>query len=345
MTYKDLIVTKNSTVKNCFEKIIKTGIKCLVVQEKKKLIGTVSDGDLRRGLLKGIKLNEHIKSLYNKNPFYIDKNISKEKIDYLISKKRYEIIPHINNDKKILDIYSWKNSGKKKKLFKSLKNKVEVIVMAGGRGTRLLPYTSIVPKPLLLLKNKPIIDLIIENFSNHKINKFHLSINYQASFMKSYFQLNHKKLNIKFITESKPLGTVGSLSKIKASDKKQFIVSNCDIIVDVDFYDLYKFHNENKNDLTIVSAFKTFELSYGNIIIDKNGDFFEMIEKPKKNFLFNTGVYILNSSTLKEIPKNKNYNFDLFINKLKNKNFKLGVYPISEKLWKDIGHSPDYDKN
>ena len=211
------IISQDSTLQECLSKLVKSGSKCLIVSDLKlHLLGTLSDGDLRKAILKGKKLSDKILNLFNKKPkILLESEYSTLKAQNLFLSHLIDIIPIINKDKKIVKIIRIDDVFKKKSGDLKIKNTAPVVIMAGGKGTRLEPFTSILPKPLIPINGKPIINHIIDKFCDYGATEFFLSINYKSKILKSFFQENKKNFKVNFVEELKPLGTAGSLSKIK----------------------------------------------------------------------------------------------------------------------------------
>ena len=253
----------------------------LVINNKKQLLGTITDGDLRRFILKNPEMKKTIEKIYNKNPKFVFKNFfSKISIKNLMLKNKIDLIPIINEDYKVINYYTWKNifneKKENKKIFKSPPN---LIIMAGGKGTRMKPFTNILPKPFIPFKDKTIIESIIEKFTKYGINKIFLSINYKSYIIKAFFKELRPKAKIKFIEESKPLGTVGSLSKLKGIVKKDFILTNCDTYTEANIYDLMEFHKKNKFLITLVAAPKINDIPFGVCELHPNGNLKTLMKK------------------------------------------------------------------
>lgn len=332
------LINPDKTIEEALKLIQKNSRRCLVVVDKrKKLLGTLSDGDIRGALLENKKLKDKIFSFYNKKAKFIFKNkIKKEKLQYL--QKNFDLVPIVNEDKTVEDIVF---PGKKNK---NASLNIPVVIMAGGKGTRMHPITKILPKPLIPLNDKPIISHIIDSFTNSGVKHFVISINYKSEIIKAYFKENEDHLKIQFLEEKTPLGTIGSLSLLKNKIKKDFIVINCDTILKIDYKDLFSFHKKNRNYVTIVASAKEFKIPYGVCNIDKKGNLKKINEKPNYNFLVSSGIYLINPKILKHIPKNKKFDFNEFIKILLQKNIKIGVYPIDDNLWIDVGKLSEYNK-
>ena len=240
---KNLKITANVSIKKALQLIKKNGAKALVVVDRNdKLIGSLSDGDIRKAILKNISLNKNIKNIFYKKPKYlVQGQYSKQSLNNLIHKNNFTIIPVIDDFKKVKEIITLQSLSKNKTKIlkrKSILNKVPCIIMAGGKGTRLQPFTDVLPKPLIPIKKQTVIERIINNFTDYGVNKFLISINYKAEILKAYFKELKPKYKLKFITENKPLGTVGSLSKVSKREGKNFFITNCDTISDVNLGDM-----------------------------------------------------------------------------------------------------------
>ena len=331
---------KNSTLKDALYALNDSGEKCLIVSNNfNKLLGTLSDGDLRKSLLLGVNLNEKISKIYNKKPTFLYENkVNLEEVKKIFIKQKYDLIPIIDVKKNIVDYLTWNNvlSDSQKTKKSKINNKISVVIMAGGKGSRLEPFTSILPKPLIPLKNKTLIENIIDNFEKQNFNKFTIIANYKSAILKAYFR-ELKKNNINFAIEKKPLGTASSIKLIENKVSDIFILSNCDIIARFQYEDIIKFHKENKNDLTLLASSMSYQIPYGVCLLDKKGNLKKLNEKPSSDFFVNVGLYVMNKKIIKYIPLNKLYNMDDLIKNLISKNKKIGVFPIHNDSWNDYG--------
>ena len=341
---KKILVNPDQSIFQALEILQAISTKCLIVVDKNiKLLGTINDGDIRRAILKGLNLETPISKVYKKKSFYIyetDK-INQNEIFKRI-KNEISIIPVVDKKKKVINFLSdnKKNQFKNKIKFKNL----GLVIMAGGLGTRLKPYSNILPKPLLPFKNKTILENVINSFLEYGFKKFIISINYKNILIKSFFKELNPKYKISFIEEKTPLGTAGALRKLYTKKNKTFIVTNCDTILDLDYNELCKYHFKNNNDLSIVISTRINKIPYGVCYVDKN-KLTKIVEKPEKYYLANVGVYLVSSSILNLIDLNKNTSFVDLINKLLKKKKKIGIFPITEKSWKDLGQSTEFIDN
>lgn len=340
MQYKvnSLSVTPNSTIKKCLELINRTGESTLLVLSiNKKLIGTLSDGDIRRAILKNFNLNDKIEKYYNKKPYKVYRELNKNEILEILTKKQISIIPLVNKENKIIKFYSKKNFLD----YKTYPN--SVIIMAGGKGLRMRPFTNLFPKAMLPFSNSTIIEEIIKKFRKENFCNFFITTGFKSNILTKYFS-SKKKKDIKFSKEKIPLGTIGGVKKIEKQISDVFFLTNCDTLIDLDYKNLIDFHNQSKNLVTIVSALYKKKINYGVCRIDKNDKLKTIEEKPDLSFLINTGFYVMNKKILKKIPKNKYFDTtDLIKNSAKSK-IKIGIYPIDIAKWTDVGNWEDYKK-
>ena len=244
----------------------------------------------------------------------------------------------------MVDYLVWeKVFDEKNNSYKHLKD-TAVIIMAGGKGNRLKPFTNILPKPLVPINDKTIIEIIIQHFVDHKCNDFYLTLNYKSKLLKAYFQELEPKYNVSYFDEEIPLGTAGSLKYFKEKIEAPFFVTNCDIIIKSDYYDLMKFHNDQNFDITLVASAKEYTIPYGTVKLDDAGHLTQINEKPKYNFLINAGMYVLNPDILDLIPENKFYHITQLIADAKKNGKKVGIFPIGGDDWIDVGQWAEYKK-
>ena len=266
-----------------------------------------------------------------------------ENVKNTLIQKRYEAIPIIDNKKQIVEILFWNALFQNEKK-KYTKINAPVVIMAGGRGTRLDPFTRILPKPLIPIGDKTMLEVIMDEYKQYGITDFYISVNHKAKLIKAYFEETKINASIKFIDEDKPLGTAGALKFIEGKIDVPFFVSNCDIIIKNDYADIYDFHIKEKYDITIVASMQHYKIPYGICEILNGGSLDRIVEKPEYDFLVNTGMYILNPNVLSNIPSNEFFHITHLIEKIKSKRLKVGVYPVSEKAWIDVGQWSEFNK-
>ena len=305
-----------------------------IVDNNNKYLGTITDGDIRRGLLKKLTLNSEVKKITNfKSKFVFSKNIDNQ-INKMKLDDGIRIIP-------ILDKKSYKIVDIKKLIFfpeNSLSN-TPILIMAGGKGKRLMPLTKNCPKPLLKIKNIPMIERIILKFKNQGFNNFYISINYLGHMIKNYLG-NGDKLGVKinYINENKFLGTIGCLSLLNKEflKSKNIIIINGDIITDLNFYELLQYHLSNRSFATVVCRNREISYPFG-VVVNKGKNLVSFKEKPIYNNLINAGIYCLRTDSKKFISKNKKTDMPDFLLKLKRSKKRILVYPIIEE-WSDVGN-------
>jgi len=345
---KDLTISSEANIKKAMEALEETSEKVLfVVDGNQKLIGSISDGDLRRHILEGHDLKDSISNAFNTDPIYVfEKDFDLEYIKKVLRINKIEVVPIVNDVGNITDYITWQKAFDNGEELARPKGQVSapVVIMAGGKGTRLEPFTKVLPKPLIPIGDRPIIDLIIDRFVEYGMKEFHLVLNNMSKIIRAYFEDNTCNYSISFVEEGKPLGTVGGLKIISGRLNEPFFVSNCDIIVYADYFDLYRFHLEKNYDMSIVASVKYINIPYGTCELNDNGSLDEIKEKPEYSFLANTGLYIINPSVLALIPDSKPFSATGLIEKLKQDGGNIGVYPVSEKAWIDVGQWAEYKK-
>jgi len=338
------VIGVDETIINAMKKMDKEGVKLLFVFEKDKFLGILTIGDIQRAIIRNVDVNAMVMTILDRNKIYAKVS---ESLD-IIKKKMYELraecMPLVDEANKLLDVYFWNDMFEGKKEERLDKIDVPVVIMAGGLGTRLKPLTNIIPKPLIPVNDKTILETIIEQFKGIGCAKYYISVNYKSEIIEYYFDRLDKKYDITFLKEEKPLGTIGSVSLLKGKIDKPFFVSNCDIIVDQDYRDVFDYHVNNKNDITIVTAIKSFHIPYGVIETGENGLMKGISEKPDMSYMINTGVYILEPQLIDEIPENTFYHITDLIEKVRKNGGRVGCFPVSEKSWTDIGDWNEYLK-
>ena len=340
---KNRIIAPDCTVLLAMKKMDEIKMKILFIYDGDKFEGILTLGDIQRAIIKGHSLNESVLTILDKNKIYGDASEPIESIKNKMESIRAELMP-VLKDGELVEVYTWedlfgKSSEPQKKLID-----LPVVIMAGGKGTRLKPITNVIPKPLVPVGDKTILEVIMDQFEGIGCHKFYMSVNYKADMMKYYLsQLDHK-YDIEFFMEDKPLGTIGSVSLLKGKITTPFFVSNCDSINEQDYRDVYDYHVNNHNDLTIVTMVKSFKIPYGVIETGEDGLMTALSEKPELTYQVNTGVYILNPSCIDEIPEGEFFHITHLMEKIKARGGRVGCFPVSEHAWKDMGEWPEYLK-
>ena len=348
---KDYLLKITSSIKDSLIKLEKNKEKCLIiVNSNNKLQGTLTDGDLRRAIINGALIKKSVKKYIKKNPIFFSDNEFKKLLNNennlfkLLEKTKnnhIDIIPIVNKSKRVINIVKTKSFEKFDKI--NDLSKIPLVIMAGGRGTRLRPFTDSFPKPLIPIKNTTAVEFIMQTFTKFGVKKFILSINYKKDLIKSYFK-GKKTHNINYIEEKKPLGTAGSLKLVQKKIKTDMFIINCDTICKFNLSKFYDYHKNNNYDFTIAVASKNHEFPYGSCRIDKKGNLKKIVEKPNTQHLVNIGLYILKPKIINLIPSNQLFDMDELIRKIKQKKLSIGVFPVNEENWIDIGEWTKYNR-
>jgi len=328
-----------STIKEALEIIDKGAIKiALVVDENDKLLGTITDGDIRRAILNNKNLNDIILDIYYKNPIVAKNNSSKDEIiNICIANKIYQI-PIVDEENRVIKIVLLDE------ILKPKKYSNKVVLMVGGLGTRLRPLTEKTPKPMLHVGGKPILQTIVEKFVNYGFVDIIMCVGYKSTIIQDYFGDGSRfGANIEYVLENKRMGTAGAISLIdKEKLKKPFFVMNGDLLTNVNFENMLEFHLQNNAIATMAVREYDFQVPYGVVNI-KNDKIISIEEKPIHKFFVSAGIYILNPETIDYIPKNRFYDMPvLFENLIKNDKITVS-FPIRE-YWLDIGRIEEYER-
>jgi dTDP-glucose pyrophosphorylase len=343
---KNLILLDDTSIKQALEHLSKAGEKCLIVADKdNQLLGTLTDGDVRRAILRGVGVDDPIQGIYQQNPTaFVVGQYKLDEAKQIFIKKRYNLIPIIDERSKIVDMLVWDDVFKQGEQKKLQHLNAPVVIMAGGKGTRLDPFTRVLPKPLLPIHDKPIIEHIIDRFRKYQISDYWMTLNYKSRIMRAYFEERNPDYKIEFLEEVKPLGTAGSLHLLSNAIQEAFFVTNCDTIIEADYFDIMSYHKSNEYDLTLVASMKEYVIPFGTCDLDERGNLKHIVEKPKFHFLVNTGLYVLNPDVIKYVPQNEFYHITDLIEDLKADGKSIGVYPISEDAWIDVGQWAEFRK-
>lgn len=335
---KERSIQQDNSLLSSLKQMDILGVKSLlVINENDLFVGILSIGDIQRAIIRNVSLESSVSYLLRPNPRIASPSTPLNQIKQQMVKYRMEIMPVVDKNQNIVRVYFWEDLFLDKVDVPVRPFDLPVVIMAGGFGTRLKPFTNVLPKPLFPYDQRTIIEEIIDRFINHGCSEFYISAYYKADILKYY--LNHLKLEciLKYIHEKKPLGTAGSLSMLKDRLSGTFIVTNCDILIQQDYSEILDYHRENKNAITIVATLKHFPIPYGILETKSNGLLATLQEKPELTFKINSGMYILESAVLKEIPKNTFYHITQLIKKVHAQGNNVGVFPVSEGSWKDIG--------
>lgn len=337
-------VSRNVSILECLKKMDQEDSKLLLVCEDELFIGLLSIGDIQRAIIKGISLELPVHGIMRANVTLAYDWEEKDSIKKRMLALRTEFMPVISQDNHLIDVYFWSDLFPDKEINNEDKLKVPVVIMAGGKGTRLSPITNIIPKALIPIGDKPIVQVIMDKFHELGVTEFLMSVNYKHEMIEFYFNgLKEKKYSVAYFQEDKPLGTAGSMHLLKSKINQTFFVSNCDIIVKQDYREVYQYHKTHKNDLTIVAALRHWRIPYGTIESGVDGKLLGIKEKPELTYMINTGMYVLEPHLLDEIPEDTFFHITDLIGKAREKGYTIGVFPVSEGAWLDIGEWKEYN--
>ena len=319
-------------------------VKLLFVFEKEAFVGLITIGDIQRAIIKNVSLSEPVGSILNKRKIYGYVIEGKEAIKEKMRNMRAEVMPILDDKGQLVDAWFWSDIFNTNDEPEREKIDLPVVIMAGGKGTRLKPITNVIPKPLVPVGDKTILEVIMDQFESIGCHKFYMSVNYKADMMKYYLSQLEHKYDIEFFMEEKPLGTIGSVSLLKGKISTPFFVSNCDSINEQDYRDVWDYHVSNNNDMTIVTMVKSFKIPYGVIETGEDGLMTALKEKPEQTYRVNTGVYILNPELIEEIPEGEFFHITHLMEKVQARGGRVGCFPVSEHSWKDMGEWKEYLK-
>lgn len=339
---KTRVIAPSVSLLDAMKQMDAVQVKTLFVLRDEHFEGIITLGDIQRAIINNIPLKESVSRILTKDKVYGYQGESENCIKEKMRKMRAEVMPILDESGELADVWFWNDLFKKAERAEREKINLPVVIMAGGKGTRLKPITNVIPKPLVPIGEKTILETIMDQFESIGCTKFYMSVNYKAEMMKYYLsQLDHH-YDIEFFQEEKPLGTIGSVSLLKGKIDTPFFVSNCDSINEQDYRDVYDYHVENHNDLTIVTMVKSFKIPYGVIETGENGLMTSLSEKPELTFQVNTGVYILNPECIEEIPEGEFFHITHLMEKIKARGGRVGCFPVSEHAWKDMGEWDEY---
>ena len=333
---KQLCIDKSADLKTALRKMDEGGKRILfVVENDMKLYGVLADGDIRRWILRTGELKGYVKEFCNTNPIVVNAGYQLSDTKKIMLEQRLEAVPVLDNDNQIVDILSWEDIfSEKRPIPEEKKIKIPVVIMAGGKGSRLDPFTRILPKPLIPIGNKPIIEIIIDKFYEYGAKDFYISVNHKSKMIKAYFEDLSGGYSINYIDEEKPLGTAGSLKFLENKLNGSFFVSNCDILIESDYSEILEYHDEKKNDMTIVASVKNYRIPYGVCEIKNGGTLYELIREHKNQEL----IYASEDSIAEEYERNMNMSREEKLLKIFNesrgflpKNFRFDRQEIHER--------------
>ena len=335
--WESILVNREDKLMNVMQKIDESSLQFAVVVDNKVLIGTVTDGDIRRGFLNGKTLHTPICEIMNSNPIFAHVNDDKSKYIKLLKQHKLKHLPIVDDNKEVVNIFF-------ADILSNIQEKSnKVILMLGGLGTRLRPLTNDLPKPMLKVGNKPIVETIVEGFKQYGYTNFIFSVNYKKDIIQNYFQSGEALgVSIEYVEESMRMGTAGALSLLENRPENSFFVMNGDLLTQVNFEQLMQFHMEQSAVATMCVREYEYQIPFG--VIETEGASLTAIkEKPIQRNFVNAGIYVLSPEVFEFIPEDKFYDMPTLFEQLIQANKKTAVFPIHE-YWLDIGQIDDFKR-
>ncbi|MDZ4153191.1 nucleotidyltransferase family protein, partial [Methylicorpusculum sp.] len=327
--WKDILLLPGVSIREAIFTLDKSALQIvLIVDEKQHLLGTITDGDIRRGILRGMSLDDSVKLIMNISPTVAQVDESREGVLALMRKKHLLHIPIVDESGCVVSLETLHE------LIQSRNRNNWVVLMAGGLGSRLHPLTEDCPKPMLNVGNKPLLETILENFIEYGFSKFYISVNYMADIVKSHFEDGKKwGIEIQYLEETQKLGTAGALSLLPRKPSEPIFVMNGDILTKVNFSQLLDFHANHIAQATMCVREYDYQVPYGVVTID-NHRVTQIEEKPIQRFFVNAGIYVIEPEMLGLIPSNTYFDMPNLFDQLITSNKETAAFPIRE-YWLD----------
>ena len=341
----DLFIDPEASLLEAFKRMDAAGTKLLILGTPTEFAGLVSAGELQRALIAGADLSLGLHELPDRGrTVVVDPATPEADIRREMLAIRAEFMPVVDASGRVERVITWAE------FFPSAPipprralDDVPVVIMAGGKGTRLRPLTNVIPKPLIPIGSRSMLEHIIGRFAAVGCDRFYLTVNYLAESLKFYVDTQTPYADrVHYVREDEPLGTAGSLHLLREVLTEPFFVTNCDILVEQDYSEIYDFHRRSGHRLTVVTALRHHALAYGTVETGEDGNLLSLTEKPELTFAINAGMYVLDPSLLAEIPRDRHYHITELIEQLIARGEPVGVFPVSEGSWIDIGVWPEY---
>ncbi len=339
MQIADLLIEDSATIREAVERLERVRCKVVYVVDNGKLVASVSDGDVRRYALGDGDTGLSLKHIANFRPSFLLR-YDRSKIDELFQAKEVYSVPIVNYNGEVVEVVF--RDGRR--IRKDYHLNCPVVMMAGGKGTRLFPYTKILPKALIPIGEIPISERIINNFVDYGCHHFYMIVNHKKKMIQSYYEGLDKAYEIEYVEEETYLGTGGGLYLLQNKIEEDFFLVNCDIIIDADYSEIYNYHKKNENYITIVAAKYKHVVPYGVLSLDEEGNCVELTEKPENDYLINTGMYLVRQDLIDAMPQSKVISFPEIIDRCKTEGKKIGAYVIEESAYMDMGQLEEMDR-
>jgi dTDP-glucose pyrophosphorylase len=337
LVWRRALLPRTATIQEAINNLDQVAIKIvLVIDAAGKLEGTISDGDIRRGLLRGLQMGSPIDTVVNTSPFVVPPHITRQTVMKLMVANKIQQIPVVDDQRYVVGLHLWDQ------ITTPRARSNMMVIMAGGKGTRLRPYTEHCPKPMLPVGDKPMLEHIIDRAMSQGFNHFMLAIHYLGHMVEDYFG-NGTKINarIEYIREQAPLGTAGALSLLTRRPETPFVVTNGDVLTDINYADLLDFHIRQQAAATMAVRIHEWQHPFG-VVQTKGLEFVGFEEKPINRTHINAGVYILSPAALSKLSANAHCDMPTLFERLQMNGDRIAVYPMHEP-WLDVGHPSDYE--
>ncbi len=335
LTWQKAIITPTANIQDAARNLTESALKlALVVDSDGKLVGTISDGDIRRGLLRGLTFESPVSDIIRRNPLVVPQGVPVDVVRKIMLANKIQQVPEIDEHNHLVNLHLWDD-------FESpVLTDVTMVVMAGGKGERLRPYTENCPKPMLLVHGKPMLEHIIYRAKTEGFHRFIISVNYLSTVIEDYFKDGETLgIQIEYLRESSPLGTAGALSLLDKPLVRPLVVINGDVISDINYGDLFDFHERQSADATMAIKLHEWQHPYGVVQID-GVKIVGFEEKPVARTHINAGVYVLSPSALRYLQKNEACDMPTLFNRLQSAGKRTVAYPMHEP-WLDVGRPQD----
>jgi len=339
---ESICISSKTRILDVLKKMDELDVKLLIVLEENIFRSVISIGDIQRALIRSLSLDMPIKNILRKE---VEVALDFHDIEFVKKQMiatKTECMPVLDSGGRLVDVIFWEELFEEN-IDTQERINLPVVIMAGGKGTRLKPLTNLIPKPLIPIGNTTIIEEIIDMFNDYGCHDFHISVNYKSEMIMNHLDSDKRlNTNINYFQEEKPLGTCGSMYLLKKQIDTTFFLTNCDILINQDLAEVYSFHRKNRNEMTVIAALKHYPIPYGTIEVGDNASLVALKEKPELTFRINSGMYILEPHLLDYIPDNTFFHITELIEMIKAKGGRVGVFPISQGSWKDIGEWKGY---
>jgi dTDP-glucose pyrophosphorylase len=336
-------VARSASLLDAIKSMDRLDRKLLLVTDDGRYVGLVTIGDIQRAIIKGLPMDALVGDAMRENITSCSPVDSLKTIREMMVSARMELMPVVSGAGELVDVILWEDVIETKRGEFEGRLDLPVVVMAGGVGSRMKPITNVIPKPLIPLGDKPIIEVIVDNFRRMGSREFYFSVNYKAEMIRQYFdELDDKDYTVDYLQEDKPLGTAGSLHLLHGKIDRTFFVSNCDIVVQQDLEEVYRFHSSSRNRITLVAALKHHEIPYGTVEVGEGGLLATLKEKPQMTYLVNTGLYVLEPEVIADIPRDRVFHIPALVSAVQASGGRVGVFPVSDGSWIDIGEWREY---